>query len=296
MREYFLELIRHAACELPEDVLAELSKWRNIEEEGSPAQGALDEILKNCALAKDTSRPVCQDTGTNIWYVYHPLGMSQTKLKTDILEATRQATRLSYLRPNAVDSITGKNSGDNTGINMPVIHFKEWDKKSLVADILLKGGGSENVSTQYSLPDNELKAGRDLEGVRRTVIDAVFKAQGLGCAPGIIGVGIGGDRATGMTLAKEQLFRLLNDANPEPKLAELERHLYEECNELGIGPMGFGGKTTVLGIKIGACHRLPASFFVSIAYMCWAARRASLEIEGNDVTFSQQSQFVIRNL
>lgn len=290
MREYFLELIKKASTELPDDVMAALVGARDLEDEPSTARSALSEIIKNCKLAKETERPICQDTGTNIWCVYHPVGMSQMKLKEDILSATREATKLSYLRPNAVDSITGKNSGDNTGIGMPVIHFNEWEEKYLAADIALKGGGSENVSIQYSLPDNELKAGRDFEGIRRVVIDAVFRAQGLGCAPGIIGVGIGGDRATGMIEAKEQLFRLLTDTNPDAKLAELENRLYEECNELGIGPMGFGGKTTVLGIKVGARHRLPASYFVSIAYMCWAARRANLTLENGRVQFSQVSQ------
>lgn len=290
LQKKFLELIRRAACELPDDVVIRLECFRSAESEGTSARAALDCIAKNCLLARQSSRPLCQDTGTNIWYVYHPHSVSTTILRRDIIRATRQATRLSYLRPNAVDSVTGKNSGDNTGAGSPVIHFHEWNKKFIAADLLLKGGGCENVSAQYSLPDSRVKAGRDLEGVRRAVVDAVYNAQGQGCAPGIIGVCIGGDRGTGMIGAKEQLFRLLTDKNSNPVLAALEEKLVDELNRLGIGPMGFGGKTTVLGVKIGALHRVPASFFVSIAYMCWACRRASMTIKNGRAAYSQTGE------
>jgi fumarate hydratase class I len=150
----------------------------------------------------------------------------------------------------------------------------------------LKGGGCENVSTQYDLPNTQLNAGRDLEGVRRVVLDAVNKAQGLGCAPGVLGIAIGGDRGASYIKSKQQLLRPLEDTNPDPDLAKLEDRLLEESNELGIGPMGFGGKTTVMGVKIGTMHRLPASYFVSIAYMCWANRRASLRVIGEEVTYA----------
>lgn len=278
MYEQFLELIRRAATTLPPDVVSAIKRGRDTEKGGSSAQKVLDDIMKNCDLAVDSSRPMCQDTGTNIWYVYHPNNVSEKFLRGEIIKATREATAKSYLRPNAVDSITGKNSGDNTGEGAPVMHFREWENKTVSASLLLKGGGSENVSCQYSLPDNALHAGRDIEGVRKCIVDAVFRAQGQGCAPGILGVCVGGDRATGMVEAKKQLFRLLDDTNPDPVLDELEKKLMKECNELEIGPMGFGGKTTVLGIKIGKLHRVPASFFVSVAYLCWAARRASMEI------------------
>lgn len=290
MREAFLELVRRAATDFPADVARALGKGRDAEAPGSAARELMDELLANCALARESFRPLCQDTGTNIWYVFHPRGTSTAALAHEILEATRQATARSFLRPNAVDSVTGKNSGDNTGLGAPIIHFREWEKKEIVADLMLKGGGSENVSAQYSLPDESIGAGRDLEGVRRAVIDAAFRAQGQGCAPGIVGVGIGGDRATGMIAAKEQLFRSLDDTNPDPLLATLESRLLGELNQLGVGPMGYGGKTTALGVKIGARHRVPASFFVSIAYMCWALRRASVTISGGKAAFSQACQ------
>lgn len=291
MQNHFVELIRRAACCLPGDVLAALEAARDREDPLSNAASALGDILANCALAAASSRPLCQDTGTHIWYVHYPRRMSQASIEADIIAATREATRRSYLRPNAVDPLTGKNSGDNVGRGAPVVHMHEWEEDNLVADLVLKGGGSENVSATYSLPHGPTKAGRDVEGIRRVVVDAVFQAQGKGCGPAIVGVGIGGDRATSMVAAKEQLFRNLEDVNPHPVLAELERRLMSDCNELGVGPMGFGGKTTVLAVKAGARHRLPASFFVSIAYLCWAARRASVTIQaGGQALYSEQTQ------
>jgi fumarate hydratase, class I len=290
MKKHFLELIRRAATDLPDDVTRAILRGRDAEAKGSTARSALDDVLRNCEVARESSRPLCQDTGTNIWYVYRPADVSERKLSADIVSATREATRRSFLRPNAVDSITQANSGDNTGIRAPVVHFHEWSRKAVHADLLLKGGGCENVSAQMSLPDGPIKAGRDVEGVRKAVIEMVWKAQGKGCGPGIIGVGVGGDRATSMVAAKEQLFRLLDDRNPDATLAGLEKRLLAELNTLGVGPMGFGGATTVLGVKIGKLHRLPASFFVSVAYMCWACRRASVTISGDRAAFSQKAQ------
>lgn len=162
------------------------------------------------------------------------------------------------------------------------MHFHEWEKDSIQVDLLLKGGGCENVSSQYKLPDAGLGAGRDLDGVRRVVLDSVHQAQGKGCAPGVLGVAIGGDRGSSYIKSKQQLLRPLPDENPQEELAILENQLHEQANELSIGPMGFGGKTTVLGVKVGAQHRLPASYFVSIAYMCWANRRASMSVAMQD--------------
>ena len=138
---------------------------------------------------------------------------------------------------------------------------------------MLKGGGCENVGAQYALPYTDLEAGRDWDGVRKVILDSVVKAQGQGCGPGVLGVCVGGDRCSGYTFSKEQLMRPLDDLNPVERLAKLEQDIVETSNKLGIGPMGFGGKTTILGCKIGTLNRLPASYFVSISYMCWAYRR-----------------------
>jgi fumarate hydratase class I len=286
MIESFVELIRRASTDLPADVEAALRAARDREEPGSAAAGALGTILENVALARANSTPVCQDTGTPIFYVHHPQKMSTRELRAQIEAAVASATGRAYLRPNAVDSLTGRNSGNNLGVGFPTFHFEEWEEEELKVSLLLKGGGSENVGAQYKLPHSPLKAGRDLEGVRRVALDAVYQAQGKGCAPGVLGIAIGADRGTGYVHAKEQLFRPLEDVNPVPELAALEERLLRECNELGIGPMGFGGKMTVFGVKIGAYHRLPACYFVSIAYMCWACRRAQMTVRDGKVEYA----------
>lgn len=284
---HFLELIRLAATDLPADVEEALRRAVEQEEPGSAARGALETILKNVALSRQNQTPICQDTGTPIFYVYHPEGWSTRKLRQQIEQAVVQATQKSYLRPNSVDALSSKNSGNNLGGNyFPTIHFEEVDGDTLTVDLMLKGGGCENVGAQYSLPYNVLKAGRDLEGVRKVVLDAVHQAQGQGCAPGILGVAIGGDRGSAYYASKEALFRRLDDENENPELAQLEKRLTEEANQLGIGPMGFGGKTTVLGTKLTALNRLPASYFVTVSYMCWAYRRRRLVWQEGKVSYS----------
>lgn len=282
LTDHFVELVRRAATTLPTDMENALNNAKQQETPGSAAEGALDTILLNVEMAREHSTPICQDTGTPIFEIYHPLGVSTRVLAGQIRKAVAIATEKSYLRPNAVDSLTGVNSGDNTGDDFPTMHFHEWDEDQIHVDLLLKGGGCENVSAQYKLPDAGLHAGRDLEGVRRVVLDAVYQAQGRGCGPAVLGVAVGGDRGSSYIKSKEQLFRKLDDVNPDPNLAELEDEIYEQANQLGIGPMGFGGETTVLGVKIGAQHRLPASYFVSVAYMCWANRRAHMDVALRD--------------
>ena len=282
----FVELIRRASTQLPADVLEAIKEGRGREEEGSLAQMALDTILKNVDLARDGSAPICQDTGTPVVWIHHPVGMSTRMLSDAYVEGVRVATRKSYLRPNAVNTLTGANTGVGVGRGIPFVHFEEWDEERVEVRMLLKGGGSENVGAQYKLPDTRLKAGRDLEGVRRTVIDAVVEAQGKGCAPGVLGICIGGDRVSAFATSKEQILRPLKDRNEDPELGALEERLLKECNELGIGPMGFGGVTTLLGVKIGVLDRLPACYFVTVTYMCWADRRAAVSIgKGGDVTW-----------
>ena len=285
LTEQFVELIRLASTDLRPDVEAALQMARDWEEEGSAAQGALDTIMENVTLARQNSTPICQDTGTPIFYIHYPAGWSTLALKQQIHAAVAAATARAYLRPNAVDSLTGKNSGNNLGLDFPSLHFEEWEEDHLKVDLMLKGGGCENVGVQYKLPDSGLKADRDLNGVRNVVLDAVFQAQGKGCAPGVIGVAVGGDRGTSYVKSKEQFFRPVDDENPVPELAELEKRLTEEANELGIGPMGFGGRTTVLGVKVGTLHRLPACYFVTASYMCWADRRRTMAVRGEKVTY-----------
>ena len=281
-----LELVRLTSTDLPPDVEAAIRRAVEQEEPGSAARGALETIIKNVELSRQNSTPICQDTGTPIFYVYYPASWSTKALRQQIETAVATATKKAYLRPNSVDSITGKNSGNNLGgKHFPTIHFEEVEGDALSIELMLKGGGCENVGAQYSLPNDALNAGRDLAGVRKVVLDAVFQAQGQGCAPGILGVAIGGDRGSSYLASKETLYRKLDDINPDPQLISLENTLVEEANQLGIGPMGFGGKTTLLGAKLTHLNRLPASFFVSVSYMCWAYRRRKMTITNDLVKY-----------
>jgi fumarate hydratase class I len=286
MKAHFVELIRRASSVLPSDVEAALKFAAGREEEGSMARRVIRSLLENAAEAAKASMPICQDTGTLIFKVTYGPEFSQTALENEIKAAVVEATANSYLRPNAVDPITGRNSGNNIGVGSPLFFFFQRPEKGLRASLMLKGGGSENVSIQYTLPDPSLKAGRDLFGVRKCILDAAFRAQGFGCAPGTLGVGIGGDRMSSYMCAKEQLFRRLDDVNRSAGLAALEGRCLEEINTLGIGPMGYGGRTTVLGVKIGLRHRVPASYFVSVAYMCWAFRRCLMKLDGGNAEYS----------
>ena len=286
LTNHILELVRLTSTDLPWDVEKKLRASRDQEDEGSAAQGALDTILKNVDMARENSTPICHDTGTPIFYVSFPEGWSTRKLSSQIKEAVIQATNKAYLRPNSVNTVTGKNTGDNSGDDhYPSIHFQEVEGDQLTVDLILKGGGCENVSTQYKLPDVSLSATRDLDGVRKVALDAVTKAQGKGCAPGALGIAIGGDRGSSYAASKEALLRQLDDENPDPSLADLEDKITQQANTLDIGPMGFHGKTTVLGTKVKNLHRLPASYFVSISYMCWAFRRRRMVYQNKEAQY-----------
>ena len=265
-------LIRDTSSSLPEDVESALRRALRREEKGSSAAVVLKTILDNVALARERRSPLCQDTGTLAFYV--DASLRRRVSPSVVKRAVARATALGYLRRNCIDAVTGFSHDDNCADGAPVIHYVDWQRPGAVS-LLLKGGGSENMSRQYSLPDAALGAGRDLAGVRRCILDAVVKAQGFGCAPGVLGVCVGGDRATAYEVAKEQLLRPLDDRAGSPALAKLERDVLKDANALGVGPMGLGGKTTLLGVKIAARTRVPASFFVTVAYMCWACRRRS---------------------
>ncbi len=273
LQKNLLELIRRTSAELPADVERAIAKGWRREAAGSNAKYALKVVLDNIRLAKAKSLPICQDTGTIICYAELPSWLPQATFTRVFDAAVAKATAVGYLRQNSVDSLTGKNSGNNLGPGSPVYHFAPAKGRALTARLILKGGGCENVGIQYSLPDGRVGAGRDLAGVRLCLLDAVHQAQGKGCGPGVLGVCIGGDRGSGYVASKEVLFRALDDRNPDPRLAKLEQQITKEANELGIGPMGFGGATTLIGCKITHRNRLPASFFVSVSYMCWAYRR-----------------------
>jgi fumarate hydratase class I len=284
LNESLIELITQTSTNLPPDVRAAMGVAIAEETPGTQASQALSVIAANIDMAATDEGPICQDTGMPTFDVHTPVGVNQIEIKKAIRAAVAEATKRGKLRPNSVDSITGKNTGDNLGEETPVVHFEQWEQDEIEVRLILKGGGCENKNIQYSLPmelDHLGKAGRDLEGVRKCILHAVWQAQGQGCAPGALGVCIGSDRAHGYVLAKNQLFRTLDDVNPNPALAKLEAGIMEEANRIGVGAMGFGGKSSLIGCKITAANRLPASFFVSVAYDCWAYRRLGVRLDAS---------------
>jgi fumarate hydratase, class I len=278
-----VSLIVKTSTELPPDVRSAMKVAMAQEPAESRSGQALAIIAENIDLASDSEGAICQDTGMPTFEVSTPVGANQIVMKRQIRDAIAEATKRGKLRPNSVDSITGENSGTNLGPGTPIVHFHQWENDDEIeVKLILKGGGCENMNAQYSLPvelPNLGRADRSLEGVRKCILHAVWNAQGKGCAPGAIGVSIGGDRTSGYVQAKEQLFRTLDDINPDPRLAELEASIMGEINKLGIGAMGFGGRVSLIGCKIGVQNRLPASFFVSVAYDCWAFRRLGVVLD-----------------
>jgi fumarate hydratase class I len=293
LRQNILELVRRTSAFLPPDVENVINLQRKLEAAGSKADFALELVAQNIGLAKARSLPICQDTGTINFFFETPRGVDQLEIEELCNDAVKEATQKGYLRQNSVDSVDGTNTGDNLGPGSPVFHWEQTRDANIHVRLILKGGGCENMSAQYSLPMEiqGKRADRNLEGVRACILDAVWKAQGKGCGPGFLGVAIGGDRASGFEFAKRQLLRMVDDTSPDPQLAELEARILREANTLDIGPMGFSGKFTVGCCKIGKLNRLPASFFVSVAYMCWAYRRRGvvLNTEGNVVEWLYQA-------
>lgn len=305
-QESMYQLVVETSTKLPKDVRRAIRAAKEKESAGTRSAMSLATITNNIKMADDNVSPICQDTGLPTFKIKTPVGANQIVMKKAIKEAIAQATKDGKLRPNSVDSLTGDNSGDNLGDGTPVIKFEQWEKDYIDVRLILKGGGCENKNIQYSLP-TELeglgRAGRDLDGIRKCIMHSVYQAQGQGCSAGFIGVGIGGDRTSGYELAKDQLFRSVDDVNPNEDLRKLEDYVMGNANELGIGTMGFGGETTLLGCKVGVINRIPASFFVSVAYNCWAYRRLGVEVnpetgeinswmyqEGENVEFANEQQ------
>ncbi len=305
-QESMYQLIVETSTNLPKDVRRAIKAAKLKESEGTRSAMSLATITQNITMADENISPICQDTGLPTFKIKTPVGVNQIQIKEAIKAAIALATKNGKLRPNSVDSLTGDNSGDNLGQGVPVMKFDQWEKDYIDVRLILKGGGCENKNIQYSLPcelEGLGKAGRDLDGIRKCIMHSVYQAQGQGCSAGFIGVGIGGDRSSGYDLAKEQLFRSNDDVNPHEDLRKLEEYVMENANKLGIGTMGFGGETTLLGCKIGVMDRIPASFFVSVAYNCWAFRRLGIQVnpetgeisewmyqEGDKIDFSQEAE------
>jgi len=280
MKEHLIELIRRTTSDLPADIESALRQAFASESQETQASLFLNSILENINLARTQSAPLCQDTGTLTFFWSVPRGTDTCALEQAAQEAVKHATAQGWLRQNTIDTLSGKSIPTNVTDGAPVSHFEQTEATATEVWLIQKGGGSENMSCQFSLPDEALHAGRDLEGVRTCILHAVWQAQGFGCAPGILGVCIGADRGEGFLHAKKQLLRPLSDCSPVTELAALEKRIVAEANTLGIGPMGMGGRTTLLGAKITSAPRLPASYFVTVAYMCWVCRRRGLRLEG----------------
>ncbi len=289
-RESVLQLVTQTSTNLPADVRRAMANAMD-NETGARSSQALNVIATNIDMACDNEGPICQDTGWPTFEIKTPIGANQIEMKKWIREAIAEATKRGKLRTNSVNSLTGENSSDNLGLGTPTMHFEQWENADEIeVKLLLKGGGCENKNIQYSLPmeiPHLGKAGRDLEGVRKCILHAIWQAQGQGCSAGAIGVCIGGDRAQGYLNAKEQLFRTLDDTNLIPELQKLEDYVMQTANTLGIGTMGFGGGVTLIGCKVGVLNRLPASFFVSVAYDCWAFRRLGVILDAKTGTIKR---------
>ena len=273
------KLIVRASTRMPDDVVHALESALKTEESAGNTSAAdrIKLMLENICLAEQNQLPLCQDTGLINFYIDAPPCTDRKAFESAAESAVAEATGKGLLRSNSVCPLTGKNTGNNLGAGTPGFYWRETKEKFRVR-LLLKGGGSENVCTQYALPDSTLNAERNLEGVEKCVLNAVEKAGGKGCPPSVISVCIGGDRAAGYAAAKEALFRKIGERSGTPDLAELEQNLRKKVNSLDIGPMGLGGKTTALDVFITALNRHPASFFVTVSFMCWSCRRAEMEI------------------
>jgi fumarate hydratase subunit alpha len=267
------KLLQLAVIELPKDVKDALKRAYK-EEESEAGKTQLEAILQNIELAEKTGTPVCQDTGVIIFYVKAGADVKGLdKIEPALKKATIRATKEVPLRPNAVDPFTQKNSGDNTGNYIPFINWEIVSGDAIEITVMPKGGGSENVCALGMIPPGE-----GVKGLKKFVIDTIVKAGAQPCPPTILGVAVGGGADIAMKLAKATLLRPIDKPNPNPELAKLEKELFEAANMTGIGPMGLGGKFTVLGAHVDYAHRHPASYPVAVAFQCWAARRATARI------------------
>ena len=276
LRDGLIELYKKVATSIPGDVQEALRAAHGNEADGSEAKEALNGLLETIRSARQHSRLVCLDIGMPAFYVSVPRGLSHKEIKDTIMDATRLATRKVPLSANAVDILTERNTGDNTGEGFPIIHLTQSSNDMLTVDLTLRCPDCEAQGQTYSLPDEALGAEINLDSIAKCAVDAVKKAQGRGCPPYAVGIGAGASKDQVTNLSRKQLLRKLSDTAENEAIAELEKTVLGEINRLGIGPLGRGGATTALGVKVGLNHRLPASFVVDVYLNCWALRRGRL--------------------
>jgi fumarate hydratase subunit alpha len=269
-------ILKQAVIYLPDDVKAALKK-AYAEETSETGKTQLKAILDNIELAEKYKAPVCQDTGTIIFYVKAGAKAKDLdKVEGALINAVKRATKEVPLRPNAVNPFDQKNSGDNTGRYIPFVNWEIVPGDQIEITVMTKGGGSENVCI-----GGMIVPGEGINGLKKFVVDAVIKAGSQPCPPNILGIAVGGGADISMKLAKKALLRPLDEPNPDPTLAKLEQEILEAVNMTGIGPMGLGGKTTILGVKIDYAFRHPASFPAAVSFNCWAARRSTARISAD---------------
>ena len=271
-------LIRLANTKLPEDIgwaMEAASGW----EQNNIAYTQLGAIMDNVKKAEHIGRPMCQDTGIPVFYVW---GKFDSSIGKAISKAVERATKDIPLRPNTVDPITRENCGSNLGPGMPIVHYIPTDDDFTQITVLPKGAGSENMTRLVMLNPAD-----GIEGVKKFIIDSVLDAGGRPCPPTIVGVGIGGTSDVCVAMAKEALLVPIDEENPDPVLRKLEEDIFVALNSSGLGPMGLGGSTTALGVRIKKCACHTASLPVAVNIGCWATRRASAKITDNGVEYSQ---------
>ncbi|MBI2340168.1 MAG: fumarate hydratase [Deltaproteobacteria bacterium] len=280
LHESLVEIIHKTATELPEDVSRTIEEKTPQEASRTKGAYAMETIKANMELARSQKLPVCRDCVSLFFAVDCPRKFDEEGFGKEIRKAVVKATRAGYLPQSSMDTLTGGMAHNNLGPGMPTMVFHQSHRKDISVRLIMKGSACENMGAQYLLPDTKLGTSADLEGAKKCILDALTRAQSAGCGPGVIGVGIGGDRLSSYLCAREQFLRKLTDINPVTPLARLEQDIVNSSNQLGIGPLGFGGKTALLGCKIGALNRLPHSYFVSISYMCWTCRRHGAVLDG----------------
>jgi len=271
IEEILIEAIEKAETELPVDVTKALKKAYNIEKGLAKIQ--LEAILKNIKIASREAVPMCQDTGIMSFYIQAGNEFKYlTDLKKMLGKAVKRATKEIPLRPNTIDPFTGKNENNNTGRYIPHITWNITKGNECTIDILPKGGGSENMSALWML-----NPGEGLGKAKKLIVEHIKNAGGKPCPPTIAGIGIGGGADICMELAKKAVLRKIGERHKEKKVAKIEKELLELINKTGVGPMGLGGKTTVLDVHIEYAHRHPASFPMGLILQCWASRKKTIK-------------------